>query len=95
MDYPVYSLVGGKWTSFRALSEEITDKALERLRIPRVMSTSNLAIGGGSDYPINSQEEKTWVDLIAEDSGLEREGQGIISEVWHESKRCCELHFRC
>jgi len=72
-NYPVYNLIGGKWTSFRAFSEEITDKALERLRIPRVMSTSNLAIGGGSDYPINSQEEKSWVNSIAKDSGLEKE----------------------
>ena len=26
--FPIYSLVGGKWTSFRAFSEEVTDKAL-------------------------------------------------------------------
>jgi glycerol-3-phosphate dehydrogenase len=28
LHFPVYSLVGGKWTSFRAFSEQVTDKVL-------------------------------------------------------------------
>ena len=28
LSFPVYSLVGGKWTSFRAFSEQVTDKVL-------------------------------------------------------------------
>jgi glycerol-3-phosphate dehydrogenase len=28
LTFPIYSLVGGKWTTFRALAEQVTDKAL-------------------------------------------------------------------
>jgi glycerol-3-phosphate dehydrogenase len=47
---PVYSLVGGKWTSYRAFSEQITDKALAFLGKTRQASTLELPIGGGRDY---------------------------------------------
>jgi len=79
VNYPVYNLIGGKWTSFRAFSEEITDKVLERLNIPRAINTGDLAIGGGSDYPRNSHEEKALVDSLAKESGLPRER---ISELF-------------
>jgi glycerol-3-phosphate dehydrogenase len=49
-DIPVYSLVGGKWTSYRAFSEQTTDKVLEFLDKPRVADTKQLPIGGGRDY---------------------------------------------
>ncbi|MCE7861388.1 MAG: glycerol-3-phosphate dehydrogenase/oxidase, partial [Chloroflexi bacterium CFX2] len=51
LGYPVYSLVGGKWTSFRAFSEEVTDKSLQFLGIKRNKSTRDLPIGGGRGYP--------------------------------------------
>jgi glycerol-3-phosphate dehydrogenase len=46
---PVYSLVGGKWTSFRAFSEQVTDRALAFLGQPRKVDTKALAIGAGKD----------------------------------------------
>jgi glycerol-3-phosphate dehydrogenase len=46
-DIPVYSLVGGKWTSFRAFSEQATDRALVHLGLLRKANTRNLAIGAG------------------------------------------------
>ena len=49
-DIPVYSLVGGKWTSYRALSEQTTDKVLAFLGISRTADTKHLSIGGGRDY---------------------------------------------
>ena len=47
---PVYSLVGGKWTSYRAFSEQITDKVLSFLHRIRTTDTKRLPIGGGRDY---------------------------------------------
>ncbi|HEY5269888.1 MAG TPA: glycerol-3-phosphate dehydrogenase/oxidase [Anaerolineales bacterium] len=44
---PVYSLVGGKWTSFRAFSEQVTDRALAFLGLPRKADTKSLSIGAG------------------------------------------------
>jgi glycerol-3-phosphate dehydrogenase len=46
---PVYSLVGGKWTSFRAFSEQATDRALAFLGLPRKADTKSLPIGAGKD----------------------------------------------
>ena len=46
---PVYSLIGGKWTSFRAFSEQVTDRALAFLGQPRKVDTKTLPIGAGKD----------------------------------------------
>jgi len=43
----VFSLVGGKWTSFRAFSEQVTDRALAWLGRPRRSDTRSLPIGDG------------------------------------------------
>ena len=51
VDFPIYSLVGGKWTTFRALAEQVTDALLPILGRPRVRSSAELPIGGGRDYP--------------------------------------------
>jgi glycerol-3-phosphate dehydrogenase len=49
-EVPVYSLVGGKWTSYRAFSEQTTDKALAFLGKTRTADTKQLPVGGGRDY---------------------------------------------
>lgn len=51
IDFPVYSLVGGKWTTFRALAEQVTDELLRVLGRPRQRSSADLPIGGGKNYP--------------------------------------------
>ncbi len=51
LDIPVFSLVGGKWTSFRAFSEHAADLILAYLGKDRKISTGNLNIGGSKDYP--------------------------------------------
>jgi glycerol-3-phosphate dehydrogenase len=48
-EIPVFSLVGGKWTSFRAFSEQVTDRALAFLGLPRKADTRSLPIGAGKD----------------------------------------------
>ncbi len=45
----VYSLVGGKWTSFRAFSEQVTDRALTFLGLSRKADTRSLPIGAGKE----------------------------------------------
>ena len=41
---PVVNLVGGKWTTFRALAEEATDAVLSLIGKPRAVSTAGLPI---------------------------------------------------
>ena len=64
-DVPVFSLIGGKWTTFRAFSEQATDLILSRLRKARSQSTKDLAIGGGRDYPVGSAGEDSFVQSLA------------------------------
>jgi glycerol-3-phosphate dehydrogenase len=70
LDFPVYNLVGGKWTSFRAFSEEVCDKALGALNRNRVIDTRRLAIGGGQDYPHTAEAQAAWIDQLAGKCGL-------------------------
>ena len=51
VDFPIYSLVGGKWTTFRALAEQVADEILRVLGRPRICRTHHVAIGGGKDFP--------------------------------------------
>ncbi len=48
---PLLSLIGGKWTTFRAFSEQSCDAVLALLGRKRKVSTIDLPIGGGRDYP--------------------------------------------
>jgi glycerol-3-phosphate dehydrogenase len=68
--FPVYSLVGGKWTSFRAFAEQVTDKALAFLGGKRTQSTRALPIGGGSRFPSTAAEMQRFEDGIHVRTGL-------------------------
>ncbi len=68
--FPVYSLVGGKWTSFRAFSEQVTDKTLESLGKTRQKSTRTLPIGGGRSYPVTPEEARKFMDRIVAWTGM-------------------------
>ena len=71
-EVPVYSLIGGKWTTFRGFAAEAADRALAHLALPRRMSTEMEPIGGGRNFPRNTVERaKAIGDLSA--LGLERE----------------------
>ncbi len=48
---PQILMIGGKWTTFRALGEMAADAVLAELGAPRRIGTADLAIGGGRDFP--------------------------------------------
>ncbi len=50
-DLPVYSLVGGKWTSYRAFAEQVSDRALAFLGRARRADTRDLPIGPPAGQP--------------------------------------------
>lgn len=78
--FPVLSLVGGKWTSFRAFSEQTTDAVLARLGKSRKVSTGDLPIGGGRDYPLNAEQQAGWIDGVASATGLPPEQVSSLFE---------------
>jgi len=73
-DFPIYSLVGGKWTTFRALSEQVADALLQVLGRPRIRSSAELPIGGGRDYPRLREHARLSPQRLA--TLLERYGTG-------------------
>lgn len=68
--FPMYSLIGGKWTTFRAFSEQATDKVLSRLGQPRRDSTQTMAIGGGKDYPKSVDARQDWLAELESETEL-------------------------
>lgn len=71
--FPVYSLVGGKWTTFRAFSEQTTDKALAYLGLSRQKDTRSLQIGGGRGYPSDPSEMRRQIESLSAWTGVARE----------------------
>ena len=61
-EIPVLSLVGGKWTTFRALGEHLASDVLKLLGKNRVSSTAKMSIGGGKDYPTTESAQKQWAE---------------------------------
>jgi len=57
----VLSLVGGKWTTFRALAEHLTNDVLKELGLERKVSTAKLAIGGGAGFPDTPAGIEQWI----------------------------------
>lgn len=68
--FPVLSLVGGKWTTFRGYAEEVAETVLTRLGQSRKVSTVAMPIGGGRDYPGDEAGRLRLVADLAATSGL-------------------------
>lgn len=68
----VLSLVGGKWTTFRASAESLADRALAVVGAPRRRSTKGLPIGGGAGYPTTERARRQWLAPFAMEVGFER-----------------------
>ena len=71
-EVPVLSLVGGKWTTFRALGEHLSSDVLKILGKSRVVSTEKLPIGGGKDFPTKEADQKAWASSHGQAVGQER-----------------------
>ena len=71
-ELPVYSLVGGKWTSYRAFSEQVATRTLAFFGLQRKAETTRLPIGGGKDYPVSQADIMKFLDGLARSTGLPR-----------------------
>jgi len=66
------SLVGGKWTTFRALAENLSGNVLTLLGMPRTVTTVGLAIGGGRGFPATDDALQVWLTTNGEEVGRPR-----------------------
>jgi glycerol-3-phosphate dehydrogenase len=73
--WPVISLVGGKWTTFRGFAEEVADTVLARLDRPRQRDTKLMPIGGGRDYPA---DPAAWADRAGRETGATPARAGVL-----------------
>lgn len=60
-DVPVLSLVGGKWTTFRALGEHLANEVMGLIGRSRTVSTDGRLIGGAVGYPTTDAEREAWL----------------------------------
>jgi glycerol-3-phosphate dehydrogenase len=67
---PVYSLVGGKWTTYRAFAEQVTNKVLKTLGLPRKADTQRIPIGGGRDFPWTGYALLEFLNRVESETGL-------------------------
>ncbi|MFG6504240.1 FAD-dependent oxidoreductase [Microbacterium sp. P05] len=75
---PVLSLVGGKWTTFRALAENLSTKTLEVIGLPHRVSTAGLPIGGGAGFPKGAAARKRWAKTHAAGHSIELVEQMLV-----------------
>ena len=75
---PMLSLVGGKWTTFRALSEHLADEVLGLLQRSRTVSTAAMPIGGGMGFPQQPRDIAAWTE--ANGAGLPAERVRLLLE---------------
>ncbi len=68
--FPIYNLIGGKWTTFRAFSEQATDLVLDRLGQSRQRDTKSRPFGGGRDYPCGERRQNMWLQEKAQAAEL-------------------------
>jgi len=69
------SLVGGKWTTFRALAEHLSTDILGLIGQARTVSTVGLPIGGGKNFPATDAAHRVWLAANGDEVGQERAGQ--------------------
>jgi glycerol-3-phosphate dehydrogenase len=77
MPFLVFNLIGGKWTTFRAFSEQVAEKILSYLELKSKVSSKNVAIGGGKDFP-KSEEKQNWIDSVHLKTGLDKKRINIL-----------------
>jgi glycerol-3-phosphate dehydrogenase len=60
-DTTVLSLVGGKWTTFRALAAHLSTDVTKKLGVARTVDTTGMPIGGGKDFPTTDGQRALWI----------------------------------
>lgn len=73
IDFPVYSMIGGKWTTFRGFSEQVADQLLYRLGRSRVTHSDDIQIGGGKFFPLDGNDAERWIHAVQERTGVDRD----------------------
>ena len=90
--FSVISLVGGKWTTFRAFSEEVSNTVLDKLDKLRSCTTEELPIGGGRGMPVDDVSRQRWIDATAAATGASLERVEILLERYGTTAHAIAQH---
>lgn len=89
-DPPQLCMIGGKWTTFRAFGEQVTDEVLAFLRRKRLADTMNRPIGGGRNFPTGAGRLPA---LLSEEFSIDRERAEHLASAY--GSRALELMGFC
>ncbi len=76
--FPIFSMYGGKWTTFRSFAELATTEVLTALDQPVTQTSAELAIGGGCDYPVSDEQKRAFVQQLIDRFALSRERAQVL-----------------
>ncbi|PZQ48322.1 MAG: glycerol-3-phosphate dehydrogenase/oxidase [Rhodovulum sulfidophilum] len=76
--FPVLTLVGGKWTTYRACAAQIADAVLAELGRSRREDTRALPIGGGAGFPREPSGRDRFARDLAEGASLAPERAALL-----------------
>lgn len=71
--FPIVSLIGGKWTTFRGFAEEVADSVLKHLGRSRKVTTRSMPIGGGKGFPTTPEARASWLNNANAACDIDRE----------------------
>lgn len=78
--FPVSTLVGGKWTTYRACAEQIADTVLARLGVGRRRSTLDVPIGGSAGLENDAQKRLAFIRGLMARHGLDQAVSTVLVE---------------
>jgi len=93
VNFPIYSMVGGKWTTFRSFSEQVTDSILDRLGRERRVETPDLPIGGGKGFPVDDEARARWLADLSEQTHLDDDRLETL--LWRYGTRAADVAAFC
>ncbi|SMX42024.1 Aerobic glycerol-3-phosphate dehydrogenase [Maliponia aquimaris] len=85
--FQTFTLVGGKWTTYRAFAEQATDAVLKHIGAQRRTGTDSLPIGGTRGLPERGAATQAWIRDMAQETGLPLDRCAKLAERYGSAAR--------
>jgi glycerol-3-phosphate dehydrogenase len=89
---PILSLVGGKWTSFRAFSEQVATKVMVSLGKTKTKSTASLPVRGGEKMPLHLADKEVFIQNLESQYGINKDyGKELLIRYGSYAEKVAEF----
>lgn len=68
--FPMISLIGGKWTTYRVCGEQMADAVMRLMNRNRHTTTKDMPIGGATGLPEDRAARADWLKALSRETGL-------------------------